>query len=508
MVTAILAFLGVGIGYSQNNPNWCSHVAPIIYKNCTPCHTSGGIAPIPLSTYEQTKLIGSSVVSATKSKYMPPFPANLEKRRYAHEMVLSPYEIDVIRGWHEAGYPLGDTSVEPPKPIFNSKTELPRVDKSYRMESYWVNTKTDVYRCFAIPTELFEDVMIKGLEVIPGDRRVVHHALIFQDTSYLPWELDKADPLPGYSSFGSTGSSSSELIGMYVPGQKPFIYPLNFASRLKKNSVLIIQIHYPPGVNGLYDSTRVNFMLEKETNQREVFIQSPLNHVKSLKNGPLFIEANTEKEFFNEFNMPANFSLIAVAPHMHLLGKSIYVNLLFGTDTIPIVHIPVWDFHWQMSYMFRNPIKALRGSKLLGSARYDNTTSNRNNPNYPPKDVRAGEGTADEMFLVYFWYTIYQTGDEMLELDSSNLKSLEILNKDISKVSIYPNPFDDELIIQGLSGSTEIRILSASGENQKFNFLENTYHVKRLSLSEIPPGVYWMNVISPEGSVCHKILKR
>jgi hypothetical protein len=88
---------------------------------------------------------------------------------------------------------------------------------------------------------------------------------------------------------------------------------------------------------------------------------------------------------------------------MHLIGKSVQVYALKpGGDTVHLVNIPDWDFHWQMYYRFQRPIYLPPGTKAVAVATYDNTTSNPNNPNNPPQTISVGEGTGDEMMLVYF----------------------------------------------------------------------------------------------------------
>jgi hypothetical protein len=91
---------------------------------------------------------------------------------------------------------------------------------------------------------------------------------------------------------------------------------------------------------------------------------------------------------------------------MHLVGKSMQVYALKpGGDTVHLVNIPEWDFHWQMYYRFQKPIYLPPGTKGVAIASYDNTTANPNNPNNPPQNVTLGEGTGDEMMLVYFNFT-------------------------------------------------------------------------------------------------------
>jgi hypothetical protein len=83
---------------------------------------------------------------------------------------------------------------------------------------------------------------------------------------------------------------------------------------------------------------------------------------------------------------------------MHLLGKSIKVTMTPPNGpTTTIVNIPEWDYNWQETYFFKEPIKAPAGTKLSVEAVYDNSTKNPKNPNNPPRAVTLGEQTTNEM---------------------------------------------------------------------------------------------------------------
>ena len=105
--------------------------------------------------------------------------------------------------------------------------------------------------------------------------------------------------------------------------------------------------------------------------------------------------------------VPADVTLRSVMPHMHLLGREmrVFATLPDGQE-LPLVHVPEWDFNWQMGYAFKEPIKLPRGSKVFLEARYDNSADNPRNPNHPPKAVRWGEQTTDEMCLAYLNFTV------------------------------------------------------------------------------------------------------
>ena len=98
----------------------------------------------------------------------------------------------------------------------------------------------------------------------------------------------------------------------------------------------------------------------------------------------------------------------AVTPHMHLLGRQIRVEMTrAGTTTSEcLVNIPDWDFNWQGTYLYSKPIEIAGGTKLKLTCNFDNSPDNPYNPNTPPKAVRWGEGTTDEMALAFIGYTI------------------------------------------------------------------------------------------------------
>ena len=71
-----------------------------------------------------------------------------------------------------------------------------------------------------------------------------------------------------------------------------------------------------------------------------------------------------------------------------------------------LVDVPDWDFHWQGTYTYKTPVALPFGTRIDLSAHYDNSSENHHNPNDPPKDVRWGEGTADEMCIAFLGVTI------------------------------------------------------------------------------------------------------
>jgi hypothetical protein len=98
--------------------------------------------------------------------------------------------------------------------------------------------------------------------------------------------------------------------------------------------------------------------------------------------------------------------LIAIHPHMHMLGREMKVWARMNDESIkPLIHIDDWDFNWQGFYWFRTPVALPVASWIELTAAWDNSEKNPRNPNKPPRDVSWGERTVDEMGHAAILYT-------------------------------------------------------------------------------------------------------
>lgn len=425
------------------SPTWSGGIAEIIYKNCTGCHHTGGSGPFSMMSYNQTFNNRTSIKSVVSQKIMPPWPPDINYSQHAFSRALPAQDIEAITRWIESGAQSGDLAKAPLPPVYNDAAGFIKdPELSISIPAYTLSSSQDEYRCFIDSTSLKKDMWMTALECIPGNAEIVHHVLIFKDNSERGFTMDSRDAGPGYVCFGSSGSSSAELIAAWVPGAQPFSLPKGFGVKLNAGTNIIIQVHYPGGFKGKTDQTKIKLRLT-EAPQREAYLVPALNHETSMVNGPLVIPANSKKTFTEKFVTPLSFSLIGVAPHMHLIGSSIKTWAV-GPDQkeIPLISIPEWDFHWQGIYQFPTIKKIPAGSTLFSEASYDNTSSNHHNPNFPPKEVRVGEATTDEMMLTYFLFALYQNGDEKIIIDSSAslVSGASDIRLEKRNVSLSPNP--------------------------------------------------------------------
>ncbi len=494
MIRSFFLLLGLAFAISLHaqTPTWSTDVAKIMYTNCTSCHHEGGIAPFSLIEYSNAFQRKSLIANEVGAKRMPPFPADVTYRSYAHQRALTTEQMATIIAWVNADAPEGDISKAPTPPSYTGGDVIKNPDLSVKMPVYTSTAFAgDEYRCFVIPTNLTEDKHITGIEIIPGNPGIVHHALIFADTSIIPVNLDAKDPQPGYVGFGGVGSNTAQLLGGYVPGTAPFKFPDGFGLKLQKGSRIIIQVHYPQGASGNTDQTKVNFEFSKGGGfVRPVYLDPILNE-ENIINGSLVIPANTTKTFKQRFNdISIDISLMAVLPHMHLIGKStkIWVKPPTG-DTIPIVRIPNWDFSWQMNYTFEKLIKVPKGSALESEVTYDNTTNNPKNPNSPPKLVTWGEETTDEMCLTYFYYTFYLPGDENIDMTKVAFPVSVRPDMQVREGNLYPNPAASLVNIKADNGAS-YSLKDALGREVSHGVITNG----RVDVANVADGMYYVAI--------------
>ncbi len=449
---------------------WAEHIAPIVYKKCASCHRNDGIAPFSMTSYEDAKNVAIAIKSAIESKHMPPWPPDPSYNRLAHERILTDEEKTAIFEWIAMGTASGNLSQVPPLPDFPENGDLPGTpDLVLQIPTYTIQATTeDEYRCFSIKNTLTQDAFITAWEVVPGNRSAVHHVLVYQDETGQCASLDAANSEPGYQCFGSA-CDGAEPFGAWAPGGNPLTYPPGMGIRLKAGVDVIIEMHYPKGNAGEVDSTELHFFLSPAAGMREVFFDAVADPWETNLNPPFTIPANQVKTFNTRlnFNFGADFTLLRVMPHMHLLGKSMEAWLdtpTPGVDTLKIIKIPKWDFHWQGMYALPKLVRIKNGTKLNTRFTYDNTTANPNNPNFPPQTVFYGEATTDEMLFLFVEYLDYQPGDENIIFDSTALISpaVEVPGEAHSSAMLLPcqpNPVRDFMSIPFyLPGTEEVSL--------------------------------------------------
>ncbi|MCB0793581.1 MAG: hypothetical protein KDB88_02490 [Flavobacteriales bacterium] len=434
---------------SGQDPIWSPDVANIIYDHCSSCHHEGGIAPFSLMSYSDVVGAGNVIPGAITTRHMPPWPADPEYRHFSNENVLTQAEIDAVVDWINFGAPFGDPGLEPTPPVYQpTGSVLTTIDHVVAIEPYTLQSNNDEYRWFVVENPFSDTVFINKMEVIPGLDAVVHHCDISYDLTGASLANDLLDPLPGFN--GQTGSPTySYYMNAWQPGGDVINYPPGWGIAVPPEADFVLEIHYGPDAIGQVDSTLINMQFTAGQEIRPVRVGWLLGQsAPTLVDGPFQLPANTISTYHQEYTVPTTRSFIGICPHMHLLGKSYKIWYETpGQDSIPLIDIPQWDFHWQRYYYFQSVEVIPAGSVIKSIGVYDNTFQNPYNPNIPPQNVYLGPTTTDEMFLTFFIWANYEPGDEFIVLDSTLFAGVDGPPLEDAGWIAFPDPAIDHINI-------------------------------------------------------------
>ncbi|MFL5763114.1 MAG: c-type cytochrome [Bacteroidia bacterium] len=441
-----MCFSGCGSGSQSGLPEkvtFSEHIAPIIYKNCTTCHRPGEAGPFSLITYQDAKSKSSLMKFVTSTRFMPPWPADANYTHFIDEKVLTGDEIAMIGKWVDEGCPVGDSTKIPPPPVFPKGSQLgdPDFVISFRDVYKIPGNAQDHFLLMRVPYELPQDQYISAIEVVPGNRKLLHHVNA-QLLSYEPGkkkdvmagnvviDLDSfPDKLSAYKELGLANDDGvtfpmlTPSVTNYLPGVTPPIYPEGIGGfkLTKKGALFLKDIHYGPSRVDTTDRTSFNVFFSKQPPKRPTQEFQMGTYGVSPVVPKLVVPPDEIKTFTSDYTVPFDISILTVNPHMHLLGKSFLAYAITPQkDTIRLIKIDKWDFRWQYFYTFKTMVKIPAGSRIHAEGVYDNTKNNPNNPFSPPRVVAEREGsmrTSDEMFQFIVTYLPYQAGDEKISLE-------------------------------------------------------------------------------------------
>jgi hypothetical protein len=367
-------------------------VAPIIFKRCSSCHRPGQVAPFSLLNYGDVSKRAALIGKAVEDHAMPPWKPEPGYGDFVGGRRLPDDEIRTIKRWIEQGLVEGDARDLPPAPQFSNAWFLGAPDLVVRLpEPFTVSAGNDVYRCFVLPLGLSEDRYVSAYEFRPGNRRVVHHAIIVEDT-YGAAQRVLGDSASGYSCFGGFGFPVPGYLGFWTPGAVPRPWPEGIGKELRKGSGLVVQVHFHPASEAATVQFEIGLYFSKRRPERIPFDipvgTMDLDIPPGVKNYP--VKSYTY--------IAEDVDAIGIIPHAHFLGKEVKARAtLPDGQVVPLIWIRHWDFNWQEQYRYVSPVRLPKGTRIDVQWTYDNSSDNPRNPNHPPKRVTWGEGTTDEM---------------------------------------------------------------------------------------------------------------
>jgi len=396
-VVAGTMILAAGHLEAQNAsaPTFAKDVAPIVFEKCAECHRPGSMAPMSLMTYDDVRPWARAIKQRVTRREMPPWGADPAYGPYANDPSLTQSQIDTIAAWVDGGAPAGNPADMPPAPNFVEGWSIGEPDLVFTMlQPFTVPADGTVpYMYVTIPTNLKEDIWVRGIELKPSDRRVVHHII----GDLVEGKGQPVDPTPKLTRDNGQTELAGGLAG-YVPGRVYDLFEEGVARRIPAGANIVLQMHYTTIGEVVHDQTQVGVVFAKE----------PPSGLRQSGGGQIpnftFVipPGAPNHEVTAQQTIQRDTYLRSVYPHMHVRGKDVTYSLRYpdGREEI-VLHVPRYDFNWQLNYVFAQPKFMPKGSVLKVTAHYDNSSANRHNPD-PSAEVRWGNQTWEEMLIGYY----------------------------------------------------------------------------------------------------------
>lgn len=363
-------------------------IARILQANCVECHHQGGVGPFALDSYDAVIEHAGMIRKQVERGAMPPwFAAPLEglaHSPWSNDRSLSVRDRTDLLAWLGSDRAKGDVAEAPKPRVFPSEWSIGKPD-AIIAAARPVSIKAEgtmPYQHVTVTTDFPEDRWVRGYEILPSAREVVHHVIVSV--------YEKGSKVRGGGDEGSQGYWAA-----YVPGNTKQVYPEGFARKLPAGATVSFQIHYTPNGRAVEDTMRMGLLFSKTPPKYVI-------HTTGLPNARISIppgEANHVETA--QRKLPTDVNVMAWMAHMHVRGKAFKFEVtLPDGKTETLLDIPRYDFNWQLRYDYAVPHFLPRGSTVKITAVYDNSTGNPANPD-PTKTVRWGQQTFDEMMIGY-----------------------------------------------------------------------------------------------------------
>jgi hypothetical protein len=337
--------------------------------------------------------------------------------------------------WVDQGAAEGDPKDLPAAPVYTAGWRIGKPDAVFDIgqDHELKGNPADEYVSFTVPTNFTEGHWVQAVEIRPGNRKVVHHAhvSVIDPSAPKPAPGAPAAKAPSFNDYIFVGDdhlrhmrpdspavddacayNGPEIAGLkragpgalvsYLPGMPPDIYPPDSAKWVPAGARLRFTIHYHSEKSSdgapITDRTSVGLIFAAKEPAHPIHRMDVDNNFFSIPAG----DANHEVRQCATFN--ADSLLLSLTPHMHFRGKDARFEIERpGEAPETLLFVPHYDFNWQLKYREKDPVRVPKGSRIIITFHYDNSTNNAANPD-PRKQVRWGEPSEEEMMSGWIDY--------------------------------------------------------------------------------------------------------
>ncbi len=301
---------------------------------------------------------------------------------------------------------------------------------------------TDEYRCFLVDPGLTAPAFLTGSRFLPQNADIVHHAIFFRVDAAGVADARRADARDGgegWRCFGDAGiAAGAAWVAHWAPGTDETLLAPGIGYPMPPGSQLVMQVHYNlMSGPGAADRSGVRLRLTGRgdmTALDTILLTAPVElPCAAGESGPLCDRAAAVRDVARRFGersgstaealnevcnqgqapaagaeqhcdhvVPGPGTVYAAGGHMHLLGRSIRVQLNPARpDGRTLLDVPAYNFDEQAVTPLPGPVAVRAGDTLRVTCTHDVTLRQRlpQLRDLPPRYVVWGEGTSDEMCL-------------------------------------------------------------------------------------------------------------
>jgi hypothetical protein len=106
----VVAVLGIAATLGAHDPistrvTWEREIGPLVQARCVSCHSPGGRAPMPLTTYEEARPWARAIREEVLTRRMPKWHVVRGYGDFSNDPSLSAFEIALVAAWADGGAP-------------------------------------------------------------------------------------------------------------------------------------------------------------------------------------------------------------------------------------------------------------------------------------------------------------------------------------------------------------------------------------------------------------------
>ena len=386
---------GCEIAYEMTNEtsiSYADEVAPILADNCASCHRENGIAPFAMNSHQSVQGWSPMIREVVMTRRMPPGQIDPHVGEFDGAPGLTNLEVQKLINWIAAGS-INDSANDPLTELTwpDTKWHLGEPDMIVKIPPQQIPaTGVLDYRNLAVPlTELTESRWVRGSEVSPGDYGVVHHVI--------PTVIPPSGGIARGEGLNSVLALNPEVPTMagYAPGYSDRMEKENTGALLEAGSTIVFQMHYTTSGKETVDETELGIYFYPEDMIPEQRVSG-----RPAESEDIYIPPGVKDHPISaSLVMDRDVYLQSVLPHMHFRGKRVKYTAQYpdGTEQV-LFSQPLYNFNWQLTYHFEDPVFLPAGTTVLVNGAFDNSAQNPFNPD-PSIPVYDGEQSWEEMFI-------------------------------------------------------------------------------------------------------------